>query len=197
MDFTVELAGGTLEYIDSTHTYLFNGLVIPSITQILSKKFGHKYDNVRPDVLKNAAERGTRIHQAIQDFCESGTEDDSQELYNFKFLKKMYKFAVLKCEVPVVIFENKKPIAAGRLDLLLKNKNGAIEIGDIKTTSTLDKEYLAYQLNLYRIGYEQSYNATNQISGLKGIHLREEKRKYVDIPVNDTKIFELLKEVEK
>ena len=54
---------------------------------------------------------------------------------------------------------------------------------DIKATATLDKVYLSYQLNLYRIAYSQCYGIT--WSFLKGIHLKDSKRKLVDIPVNE------------
>ena len=37
-----EVKGGVLEYIDETHTYLYDGIVLPSITQILKAKFGGK-----------------------------------------------------------------------------------------------------------------------------------------------------------
>ena len=38
-----EIAGGLLEYIDESHTYIFDGEILPSITQILKIKFGKKY----------------------------------------------------------------------------------------------------------------------------------------------------------
>ena len=56
---TWEIAGGILEYIDETHTYIFDGVILPSITQILKIKFGNKYKDVSEDVLKKASERGT------------------------------------------------------------------------------------------------------------------------------------------
>ena len=40
MDITKEIAGHTLEYIDDSHTYLVDGVIVPSITQILKLKFG-------------------------------------------------------------------------------------------------------------------------------------------------------------
>ena len=55
----------------------------------------------------------------------------------------------------------------------------------------LDKEYLAYQLNLYRIGYQQCYET--EIKALKGLHLRENVRKYVDLPINEEMALELVK----
>ena len=30
-----QINGGVLEYIDETHTYLYDGIVLPSITQLL------------------------------------------------------------------------------------------------------------------------------------------------------------------
>ena len=70
-----------------------------------------------------------------------------------------------------------------------------IGLGDLKRTATLDKEYLAYQLNLYRIGYQQCYDA--EISFLKGIHLREDTRKVVDLPINEYMAMQFLREVNK
>ena len=45
------ICGHILEYIDSTHTYLVDGVIVPSITQIMKLKFGNKYDGVDKDVL--------------------------------------------------------------------------------------------------------------------------------------------------
>ena len=63
-----EIAGGLLEYIDETHTYLYDGVILPSITQILKIKFGNKYNGVSKEVLQKASERGTMVHQAIEDY---------------------------------------------------------------------------------------------------------------------------------
>lgn len=174
--------GGELEYIDETHTYVYEGVVLPSITQMLKLKFGHKYDGVNPATLNRAAEKGTALHKAIEDYEQQGIESDLKELRNYKFLKKAYKFECLDNEVPVVLFDGGEPIAGGRLDLVL-GENGATGLGDIKRTATLDKEYLAYQLNLYRLAYQQCYNA--DITFLRGIHLRNDTRKYICLPVNE------------
>ena len=68
--------------------------------------------------------------------------------------------------------------------------NGEIGGADIKRTATLDKNYLAYQLNLYRIAYRQCYG--KEWTFLKGIHLREEKRKFVDIPLAEALAWDLV-----
>lgn len=182
MDFAGKINGDTLEYIDDTHTYIINGVIVPSITQILKFKFGGKYKNVSKAVLNRAAEKGTAVHEAIEAWCKHGTESDLPEVRNFKFLQKQYDFEVLKNEVPVILYRGTQPIAAGRLDLVLK-MGDKIGGADIKRTSTLDKEYLAYQLNIYRIAYRQSYGVEWEF--LKGIHLRETVRKFVNIPVSE------------
>ena len=189
---TWEIRGGTLEYDDDTHTYLYDGIILPSITQILKIRFGRKYDGVDTEVLNRASQKGTEIHRAIENLCKTGEIEDYKEVKNFLFLKKHYKFNVIDNELPVVLFgEDDVPIACGRLDLVLEI-NDDLYLGDIKRTSTLDKEYLGFQLNLYRIAYQQCYEQT--IKGLRGLHLRENTRKFVSIPINEEMAWELIKE---
>ena len=189
---TWEIAGGILEYIDETHTYIFDGVILPSITQILKIKFGNKYKDVSEDVLKKASERGTKVHQAIEDYEVRNIDtEDCKELYNYKFLKKQFNFNCIGNEVPIVLFYEGKPVSAGRIDLILKEGEN-VGIGDIKRTSVFDKEYVTYQTNLYRLGYQQTYKV--EIRFLKGLHLREKVRKYIDLPINEEFSIELLKE---
>ena len=195
-DFIEEINGDILEYIDETHTYLVNGIQVPSITQILDAKFKTKYAGVRPEVLSNAAERGTKIHAAIEEYAITGLNDQElEEVRNFRFLMKQYDFIPLRTEVPVILYDKDYDIAAaGRLDMLL-NEGDKLGIGDIKTTYTLDTNYLGYQLNLYRMAYEQ--NTGRRVHFLRGIHLREKKRVYKNIPINDEVVWEALDEWRK
>ena len=188
---TVEIKGGVLEYIDETHTYIYDGVVLPSITQILKAKFGGKYDGIPKETLERAAEQGTAVHQAIEDYEQQGIESELPELRNYKFLKKAYNFDCIANEVPVVLFKDDEAVACGRLDLVLK-EGEQIGLGDIKRTSALDKNYLAYQLNLYRIAYQQCYGT--EIAFLRGIHLRNDTRKYVNLPINENLVKEALNE---
>ena len=202
MDYTVTIHAScldgygktenVLEYIDDGHIYLVDGIIVPSITQILSVKFGNKYSAVDKQTLSRAAEAGTAVHEAIEAFCMSGKESDLPEVRNFKFLSKKYKFDVLENEVPVILYnDDEQPLAAGRLDLVLK-MDGKIGGADIKRVSSLDKEYLAYQLNLYRIAYFQCYDTAWEF--LRGIQLRDDVRKFVEIPINPQMAWELVDE---
>lgn len=190
-----DIKGTTLEFDEETHTYIADGIIVPSVTQIMQVKFGGKYNAVNRDVLQRAAERGTAIHRAIENLCKQEQYTEYKEVRNFLFLKKRYKFNVTSNEIPIIIFDGYTPIFAGRVDLILQDYDGRFGIGDIKTTSVLDKHYLAYQLNMYRIGVQQSYDTT--IDFLKGIHLKDDTRKYVDIPINEELSNEIIREYYK
>lgn len=186
---TFSIKGGTLEYFDDTHTYLYDGLMLPSVTQILGVKYRNDYASVPPAVLNNASKRGTAVHKAIENFNVSGYDDGSEAVRNFKFLQKQYGFEVLDSELPIVIFKDDMPIACGRLDMTML-MDGETGIADIKTVSTLNKEKIAYQLNLYRLGLMQSYGIDAKF--LKIIHLRDGIRKVIDSPVNEGMAWKLI-----
>ena len=185
------IKGGTLEFFPETHTYLYDGLMLPSVTQILGVKYRNDYANVPPAVLNNAAQRGTEVHKAIENFNVSDYDDGSEAVRNFKFLQKQYGFEVLDSELPIVIFKDDFPIACGRLDMTMLI-DGQIGIADIKTVSSLNKEKIAYQLNLYRIGLMQSYGVDAKF--LKILHLRDGIRKFIDSPINEKMTWELIEE---
>lgn len=175
-----DIKGRILEYDSDTHTYLVDGIIVSSVTQLLNKKFGHKYDEVSDSTLRLAADRGTMIHKAIEDFC-NGIESNISEVRDFAFLMNYYNFGVMENELPIIV-DLGGHTYAGRLDLIL-SFDGDLAVCDIKTTSTLDREYLGHQLNLYRLGAIQSYGF--DIQKLYGIHLKNGKRKLVPIPIKE------------
>ena len=192
MQETWEIKGHVVEFLEDEHIYLCDGIILPSITQILKIKFGNKYDGISKEVLQRAAELGSAVHQAIEDYEKYKIDNiGCTELRNYKFLKKAYKFECIDNEVPVILFKDDEPVACGRLDLVLE-ENREIGLGDIKRTSALDKEYLAYQLNLYRIAFQQCYS--KEIKFLRGLHLRNDVRKYINIPINENVAISLLNE---
>lgn len=194
-DYTVDIKGHALEYYDFMHMYLVDGIIVPSITQILGVRFGKKYQNVDETTLKRAAEQGTAVHEAIERYCKYGEMSDLPEVKNFRFLQKQYRFDVIDNEVPVILFRDDAPIAAGRLDMVIRmdGENGDLIGGaDIKRTSAPDKDYMAYQLNLYRIAYRQSYGV--EWDFIRGIHLRQTVRKFMQLPICEEVAWQLVDE---
>lgn len=186
-----ELQNGILEFEEENHKYLFNGKECISVTQLIKFKFPTKYEGIDPEILKKAASRGTFLHESIEMFEKYGIESrEYEEFRNYLFLKKAFEFKVLANEIPIVL-KYKDLTICGRLDLVLEEPNEeGIGLGDLKFTSVFDKEYLAYQLNLYKLGYEQSYG--KKINFLRGIHLKHKNRKYAEISINEEKVIDLL-----
>lgn len=189
MNFSTVLNHRHLEYFDDGHVYLCDGIEIPSITQMLADEFGHRFDGIDSEVLRRAAEKGTQVHEAIEDYCRTGREADLPEVRGWKELQEKHGFEVVGNELPVILSWRHEVIAAGRLDLLLR-EDDVLGIGDIKRVSKLDTDYLTRQLNLYRIAYMQTYG--QNIDFLRGVHLRESVKRYVDIPVEGEKTYNFI-----
>lgn len=187
-----EIGEHTLEYYDDEHLYLVDGIPVDSITQILGKKFKGEYENINSEVLRRAAEKGTVVHKAIEDWCKGGVNSGFPELRSFKTLKRLYDFEVLENETPVILKDqNGEVIAAGRLDLVLK-MDDKIGGADIKRTATINKEKFGYQLNLYRIAYRQCYGVEWEF--LRIVHVREDKKSFIEIPINEDMTWDLIEE---
>lgn len=172
-----------IEYVDDGHIYLVDGVIVPSITQLLKPVSSEMYKDVPRSVLDKAAERGTMIHKAIEEH-----DDSIPEARNFRWVMEKKHCTVEAQEIVVMLEE---PLACGRLDLVLM-RDGKLGIADIKTTSSFQKEYVGLQLNLYRLAYQQSYH--RDIEWLAGIHLRGNTRKMHMIPINEDYTYEYLKE---
>lgn len=182
-----------LEYIDEEHLYLYNGIIIPSVSEILHKYiFKDKYKDIPESILKTKAEYGSTLHKAIEDlenFKEYKTTSIYQELSIEQYLdlKLKHKMIVLKQE-EIVCY---KGIYAGRFDIIA-SVNGELSLIDIKTTAELDLEYLSWQLSLYELAYGKKFKK------LYALWLpRKNIGKLVEIPRKSKKqIIDLLKRCE-
>lgn len=170
-----------MEFDTEKHIYYYDGIQLPSVTSLISKAFPNKYANIPKAVLEEASRKGTALHDAIEKYETTGEETDLKELRNYKVVKRLHNFTVKVSEMPVVISVDGVPVVAGRLDMITE-QDGQIGVEDIKRTSAVDKNALFLQLNWYAIGYEQMTG--EKISYLKCLHLREDVRKRIDIPLN-------------
>lgn len=148
--------------VNENHEYLKDNLiVIPSVSQLVQYATGEDYSNIPPHILANAAEFGTTIHDAIEDYLTDGTET---QFYDDKLNNSWSEFMRLKDEYigkenvieTQIDFEEKY---AGRIDLL----SGTTLI-DFKTNAKFDdslEKHLEWQLGYYklalvRMGYRVS-----------------------------------------
>ena len=68
-----------LEFEEKKHQYVLNGTqVLPSVTTLMKPLSDTLYAGIRPETLQAAAERGTEVHSAIEDYVTLGITDISE-----------------------------------------------------------------------------------------------------------------------
>ena len=147
-----------LEFIESDHIYLKNGILVKSVTQILQLIFPDKYKNIDKRILNKKAMFGTRGHSIIEHLNLDDAEDvdktilgiDNKDLEicirEYVRLVKTFKITPLEQEIRV----SYKYLYAGTLDMIA-DIDGKYSLCDIKFTAELDKEYLSWQLGMYAL----------------------------------------------
>ena len=93
-----------IEYIDEIHTYLYDGIIIPSVSQILHEKiFPNKYKGIPEKILFNKAKYGSEVHSIIEKI-ENNIEYEVSSIYikqsieQYKSLKEKNNIKVLEQE---------------------------------------------------------------------------------------------------
>ena len=150
-----------IEFIEEGHIYLMDGVIIPSVSEILHFIFPNKYAGIDKEILNKKAEYGSKIHETIECIEQNKTFPELDSIQEFsisqyKRLKEKYKIEVINQEQMI----NFKDKYCGRFDMIA-NVNGFYSLCDIKTTATLDKEYLSWQLSFYELAFISMYGVSN------------------------------------
>lgn len=134
-----------IEFREDTHEYFLDGNKLISVTQLMRKHgLAPSYDNVPDEVLRAKAERGTLIHKEIENYIKHGQIGFTAEVMTFGEHLTANGIKVTASEEKVY-----NDIVAGTVDLVLNNEI----IADIKTTATLHKEPISWQLSIYAYLY--------------------------------------------
>lgn len=132
-----------------THTYLNDGVIIPSVTSIIKAVNGTSYNGVPAAVLEAKAEYGNRVHEWIEHYCLTGEE--LEQTRTMKMSTDQFKnwkdgIEITSVEQPVMY----KELYAGTYDMK-GYYNGKPALFDIKTTISFDEDYLSWQLSMYQL----------------------------------------------
>lgn len=126
-----------------------------SVTQLLRKHgLAPSYDNVSETVLQAKAERGTLIHDEISRYFKRRKLGFTSELYNVIDYFKANDYRVVASEKTLY-----NDIVGGRLDVVYE-KDNKLTLSDFKTTATLHKESVSWQLSIYAYLFEKMYGVT-------------------------------------
>ena len=168
------ISKGEMIFNPETHTYTLDGEEYISVTRLMKKHgLSPDYSNVSEETLQAAAARGSFVHGEIERYIKDGDAGCSAELYDFIDLCEDNGLKPTKSEFIVYNAEYK---VAGTVDLMGLTADMQGFVGDIKTTSTLHKEALEWQLGLYAFLGEMT------VSKYYGFHLRSNgKSKLVEV----------------
>lgn len=147
-----------LEFNEDIHTYSFNGVVLPSVTQIISEIMPNKYKGINKRVLDEKAKFGSTGHKIIEGLDVSDLESAKNhvrtiENKSLEICIREYLRLVRKHNIKPEAHEMRVHygyIYAGTLDMIAE-VNDELSLIDVKFTSALDKEYLSWQLGMYSL----------------------------------------------
>lgn len=138
-----------LEFEDETHTYRLLGIVIPSVSAIMEPLSAAKYKGISEATLNNAANKGTAVHNSIENYIKFEIDDVPPEHRGYfeAFLEwwNKYQPKVVGSELKVY---HKLLRYGGTIDMLVYI-DGVLTLVDIKTTATLSDMTCGVQLEAY------------------------------------------------
>ena len=178
-----------IKFDEKTHTYTLGNKELISVTRLLKLAgVSTDYSFVNNEVMKKASEKGVLIHKEIEEYIKNGKVGFTEELYAFIDYLKENDLEPIASELMVHDDE-----IAGTIDLILKNrKTGEIELDDIKTTYSVNKDYVSWQTSMYKHLYGE------QVDKLKCLHLKGDKLKAIELtkktPEQIASLYQLLKD---
>ena len=181
-----DLAVSPVVFNEIPHTYTLNGKQLSGITGIIHQYvFPDKYKGIPTRILDAAAERGHIIHSQVQMIVE-GYGSAKPDLS----VKDFFKWANeqgIKFIASEYLVSDEQNVATA-IDIL----DSVLNLYDIKTTSKLDTEYLAWQLSTCAYLFEKQ-NPTLKVKELFGVHLRNGKCRVVRVNrIDDAIIADLI-----
>lgn len=167
-----------IEFREDTHEYFLDGRKLISVTQLMRKHgLAPSYDAVPSEVLRAKAERGTLIHKEIEDYIKRKEYGFTNELEAFVYHIKQHDIKPIASEE--IVYSD---LVAGTVDLVLDDGT----IADIKTTATLHKEAVSWQLSIYAYLWGMAHGATPRKGN--AYHFQADGTlKVVDIPLKPLK----------
>lgn len=176
-----------IRFDELEHKYFLNDGTsekeLVSVTTLL-KKHGltPDYSFVNEVVLSTKAERGTIVHKELEAYIKSNEVGFTSELENF--INTCNTREIVPQQSEFIVFNDE---IAGTVDIkgLIENQTF---LGDFKTTSSLDKNAVAWQLSLYQ------YLTGEKFDKLICFHFKDEENlKIIELtPISEEEIKKLL-----
>ena len=189
-----EVEGMTFD--EDAHIYRVDGLEIPSVSAIMEPLSRAEYSGINAKTLEKAAEKGTSVHNGIENYIKFGIRDVPEEHMGYfgAFLDwwNTYKPVVVASEVRLF---NSLLGYAGTADLIAYVE-GELTLIDFKSTYSVSEMTCGVQLEAY---VRALMTMGVEAKAKKILHLQKTGRfKYIDFKMNDIerwRVFTALKTV--
>ncbi|MCL1986708.1 MAG: hypothetical protein FWG64_01885 [Firmicutes bacterium] len=150
-----------LTFDEHRHIYKLNGAIIPSVTQMMRPLSNAYYGTIDKEILQKAANRGTAVHQAIENFLLYEIDDIEPEYENYYNAFKKWPVVnnpqVIRLSDGQVATENRVYHKifryAGTADLICEIDD-KITLIDFKTSASIVDMLVKIQLAAYSHAYK-------------------------------------------
>ena len=166
-----------LEFHEDTHTYIYNGEEVPSVSEILRFARNEIYSPSTRNkaALDKAADRGSRIHRAAEEIDREGVADCDADILPYvegyvKFLKE-HDVRWEMIEVPLLHL-GPNPYA-GRLDRY-GTVDGKKMLVDIKSTKVISKQAkILYDAQLTAYSEADYFQISEDVMDVRTLDVQE------------------------
>ena len=165
----------TFDPIEHRYYRIPDGKELRGITGILSRRlFKNKYAGVPASILIAAAQRGSDIHDACQQAVMFGFEAEGAMPEVVAYYKLLANAGIKPLDTEYIVSDG--IYYSSPIDMVDEEFN----LYDIKTTYTLDTEYVKWQLSIYAYLFELQ-NPHLTAGRLYGVLLRRNKARLVEV----------------
>lgn len=143
---------------EASHTYLVDGVEVPSVTTILKPLTDRGYGKINPSVLEYAANRGKAVHEALELYDLGGELEGTPETEGYirAYLDWQSVYRPKWIGVEQIVF-CKEWWYIGTLDRIGYLNGTELAVVDIKTSTPTKEAYVA--VCLQTIAYAMAYES--------------------------------------
>jgi hypothetical protein len=180
-----------IEFLADSHTYLVDGVIKPSVSEIIAPLTQAHYKDLNQEIVEKAGTRGSAIHKATEkiDLGEEYEIEDKWKDYILQY--KKFK-ALRKPKIIAVEQQLTNGDYCGTIDRIFEI-NGEKWLIDIKSSAEVNRKLVDVQLGGYK-GLTKANKIKVDKYGV--LHLTKTGFKLVEIDPNE-KVFKSLFEIWK
>lgn len=172
------LASSPVVFNKELHTYTApDGRSLRGITGLIhGRLFPNDYRGVDPEVMRSAAAYGSAVHQMCEDYDTEGVISDNKDVEAYICCCEFHNLLHQASEY--LVSDNEK--YATCIDKVYIVDEHTVDLVDIKTTNTLNRDYVSWQLSVCAYLFERQ-NPDIKVRNLYGMHLRNGEFKLVPV----------------